>query len=114
MSDENLKPKRIRMIWRTQKIKVDCGVFTMRHMETYMGEKDGKWNSRFGKENYAQKVTLDFLRCKYAAKLILSETNEVASKILELTKEYNKVEESIRKRERDMAKTMIKQRLESI
>lgn len=72
------------MISRTKKNKVDCGVFTMRHMETYMGEKDGKWNSGFGKEKCAKKVTLNFLRCKQAAKLILFETNEIASKILEL------------------------------
>lgn len=33
----NLIPVVVRMGWQTVENTVDCGIFTMRHMETYMG-----------------------------------------------------------------------------
>lgn len=33
----NLQPRIVRMGWQTLTNGVDCGVFAMRHMETYMG-----------------------------------------------------------------------------
>ncbi|KAL8167300.1 hypothetical protein V2J09_008799 [Rumex salicifolius] len=36
-SVKNLKPDRLSMHWRNSKNKRDCGVYVMRHMESYMG-----------------------------------------------------------------------------
>nr|GLL26448.1 uncharacterized protein LOC109168900 [Ipomoea trifida]GLL46304.1 uncharacterized protein LOC109168900 [Ipomoea trifida] len=33
-----MKPRRLRMSWRDKKNTIDCGVFVMRHMETYVGQ----------------------------------------------------------------------------
>ncbi|KAL8201852.1 hypothetical protein R6Q57_010999 [Mikania cordata] len=35
----NLKPKKLEMPWQTEKNFVDCGIFAMRHMETYMAKE---------------------------------------------------------------------------
>ena len=38
---ENVEPQRLKMNWRTRGNYNDCGVFCMRHMETYMGDSSG-------------------------------------------------------------------------
>ncbi|XP_042063075.1 uncharacterized protein LOC121806959 isoform X2 [Salvia splendens] len=40
----NSKMQRLKMPWRTVDNVEDCGVFLMRHMETYKGEREGCWN----------------------------------------------------------------------
>lgn len=40
----DLNPSVIRMDWQTRDNCVDCGIFVMRHMETYMGRN--KWSRR--------------------------------------------------------------------
>nr|GMC69105.1 zinc finger BED domain-containing protein RICESLEEPER 2-like [Ipomoea batatas] len=41
---ENLKCKRMPRKWSDTKNKVDCGVYLMRHMESYVGESVAKWD----------------------------------------------------------------------
>lgn len=55
---------------------IDCGVFAMRHMETYLG--GGEYDDLCGlrREGNAQKLQLEELRKKYAAKILLSDINE--------------------------------------
>ncbi|KAJ0734537.1 hypothetical protein HanPI659440_Chr11g0421251 [Helianthus annuus] len=43
------------MDWRTENNDIDCGVFTMRHMETYKGEKT-PWVTGFVKENEVNNI----------------------------------------------------------
>lgn len=38
------KIQRLKMSWWTYDKVEDCGVYLMRHMETYKGERDGYWN----------------------------------------------------------------------
>jgi len=45
---KNMKPVRMRMQWRTTDNVTDCGMFCMRHMETYFGQGD-KWDCGFKK-----------------------------------------------------------------
>ena len=45
---KNMKPVRMRMQWRTTDNVTDCGIFCMRHMETYFGQGD-KWDCGFKK-----------------------------------------------------------------
>ncbi|KAJ0678365.1 putative papain-like cysteine peptidase superfamily [Helianthus annuus] len=44
---EPVIPKRLEIEWATIGNSVDCGVFAMRHMETWFGETDLKWDSGF-------------------------------------------------------------------
>ncbi|KAI3793946.1 hypothetical protein L1987_36569 [Smallanthus sonchifolius] len=39
--------KRFEMPWRTTVNNKDCGIFMMRHMETYMGEEEKAWHCGF-------------------------------------------------------------------
>ena len=61
---------------RTRNNFVDCGVFVMRHMETYKGECYG---DRCGlcKEGKQQIKELRDLRIKYAAKILLADCNKL-------------------------------------
>lgn len=55
---------------------IDCGVFAMRHMETYLfgGEYDDLCGLR--REGKEQQQQLDGLRKKYAAKMLLNDLNK--------------------------------------
>ncbi|KAJ0520236.1 hypothetical protein HanIR_Chr10g0457161 [Helianthus annuus] len=62
--------------------KIDCGIFVMRHMETYKGTTVKNWESGLLKEctnageiSYKQHKELDELRHKYVAKMVLSVVN---------------------------------------
>ncbi|KAF5803018.1 hypothetical protein HanXRQr2_Chr06g0266401 [Helianthus annuus] len=80
------------MEWRTENNGVDCGVFTMRHMETYKGEKT-PWVTGFVKENEVnnrQNSQLHLPRHIYLSKIILSEHNVERQKIIELTNAFDK------------------------
>ncbi|KAL8200946.1 hypothetical protein R6Q57_012285 [Mikania cordata] len=72
------KIHRLAMPWRTEFNKVDCGVFLMRHMETYKGCLLN-WECGLCGENEAnnlQKLQLNDLRKKYVTKIILHDLNK--------------------------------------
>ncbi|KAL8199570.1 hypothetical protein R6Q57_013138 [Mikania cordata] len=72
------KIHRLAMPWRTEFNKVDCGVFLMRHMETYKGCLLN-WECGLCGENEAdnlQKLQLNDLWKKYVTKIILHDLNE--------------------------------------
>ncbi|KAK1385154.1 hypothetical protein POM88_022889 [Heracleum sosnowskyi] len=68
---------RLEMKWRTEKNKTDCGVFAIRHMETYKGNGLRNWDSKFVPENekQTQKRQLKKARQLYAFKIISSHLN---------------------------------------
>ena len=47
---KQLKPTNPALKWQTLRNYEDCGIFLMRHMETYMGEQN-TWNTGFKAEN---------------------------------------------------------------
>nr|GEW38947.1 hypothetical protein [Tanacetum cinerariifolium] len=47
---EKAKIKRMKMSWRTTRNSTDCGVFTMLHMESYIGA-EGEWKCGLAKES---------------------------------------------------------------
>ncbi|GKB24045.1 hypothetical protein Tco_0863446 [Tanacetum coccineum] len=57
------EPKLVEFPWKTKYNSHDCGVFVMRHMETYLGK--GNFLQEFKKEGPGQKVQLNMLRAKY-------------------------------------------------
>ena len=44
-------PQRLKMKWQTKENGTDCGVFAMRHMETYFGGGVRNWESKFFPES---------------------------------------------------------------
>lgn len=42
---EKLDPVMVEMSWKTNNNFDDCGVFVMRHMETYMGQPWTTWHT---------------------------------------------------------------------
>jgi len=71
-------PIRLEMLCRTTTNKVDCGIFLMRHMETYHGVYVG-WECGLCSENDIennQQRQLDKLRRKYATKIALHYLND--------------------------------------
>nr|GMD66265.1 hypothetical protein DM860_003580 [Ipomoea batatas] len=69
-----VKPTRIKMSWRDNENKEDCGVYVMRHMETFMGSLAKEWDCGLVKGNRSQ---LDRLRVKYASAILSAEINEL-------------------------------------
>ncbi|GJW02361.1 ulp1 protease family, C-terminal catalytic domain-containing protein, partial [Tanacetum coccineum] len=69
----------LRLGCMTKKNFIDCGIFAVCHMETYMG--GGEYDDLCGlrRECKAQKLQLDELRMKYAAKILLWEINQKKS-----------------------------------
>nr|GEW36999.1 ulp1 protease family, C-terminal catalytic domain-containing protein [Tanacetum cinerariifolium] len=61
--------------WQTDKRSKDCGIFLMRHRESYMGNEIGKWKCGLDDEGKKQNTQLGHLRNKYAAKILLSDCN---------------------------------------
>lgn len=68
----NMPIQRMKLPWRDVDNKVDCGVYAMRHMETYMGQRLKEW--KIGLDVNAGK-TLQELRVKYCKVLLTSAAN---------------------------------------
>nr|GMD03338.1 uncharacterized protein LOC109168900 [Ipomoea batatas] len=67
-----VEPKIMQMSWRDVNNKIDCGVYLMRHMETYTGQAVSAWVCGLVKGEYS---TLQKLRMKYMKELVLSDYN---------------------------------------
>ena len=94
---------------RTTNNFVDCGVFTMRHMETYKG--NGADLCCLSIEGKKQLKELKGLRIKYAVKILLSECNLVKSNIDREVHRFRNVPEEEKKRLRKDAFEKIKLRV---
>ncbi|XP_020255358.1 uncharacterized protein LOC109832389 [Asparagus officinalis] len=77
-----LTPDRLEMEWRTAENKFDCGIFVMRHMETYMGGGTANWNSGFHREGERLKNQLHRLRSIYCCQILTEPTNELAKEVI--------------------------------
>ncbi|KAJ0766760.1 hypothetical protein HanLR1_Chr03g0081251 [Helianthus annuus] len=98
-------PIRLEMPWRTTRNVIDCGVFLMRHMETYKETSLKKWECGLSKEcnnageiSYKQRKELDELRYKYVSKIILSDVNQVRLFVEADVARYKRLTEDQRKR----------------
>ncbi|KAL4566970.1 hypothetical protein LXL04_022540 [Taraxacum kok-saghyz] len=87
---ENVEPQRLKMNWRTRGNSNDCGVFCMRHMETYMGDSSSNWTCGLHKESMTQQQEIDYLRLKYLTKILLSDINQLRKKIIAQTEKFAK------------------------
>lgn len=78
--------ERLKMPWRNATNHVDCGVYTMRHLETYMGQKVKDWDC--GLASRTAKNTLKLLRVKYCSKLIACTSNDNSSFFCKQAEKY--------------------------
>ncbi|GKD53010.1 ulp1 protease family, C-terminal catalytic domain-containing protein, partial [Tanacetum coccineum] len=83
------EPKLVEFSWKTAYNSHDCGVFVMRHMETYLGK--GKFLQEFKKEGPGQKVQLNMLCAKYMVKILLMSFNEKKKSLLKQAQAYIKM-----------------------
>ncbi|MFS7914440.1 putative papain-like cysteine peptidase superfamily [Helianthus anomalus] len=84
-------PKRLDFEWPTVGNSVDCGVFVMRHMETWFGVTDKKWDSGFPLSHKEKKDFLTCLKKKYMMKLVCSKVNKHHDRIMAEVVEDDKV-----------------------
>lgn len=91
------KPMSGCMEWTTKYNNIDCGVFLMRHMETYKGEDLDKWDIGFEAEyedNDDQQNQLDEMRKKYVTKILTWDLNVVKPSIYEMLASYDRLSDA--------------------
>ncbi|KAJ0440083.1 hypothetical protein HanHA300_Chr16g0632491 [Helianthus annuus] len=115
-----VEPVRLEMPWRTKHNVIDCGVFLMRHMETYKGVAGKGWECGFSNEctdageiTYKQHKEIDDLRHKYIAKMLLSDANTYISFVESDVAKYKKLLADKKKRLYAAAFDAIKERLDN-
>ncbi|GJS63140.1 peptidase C48, SUMO/sentrin/Ubl1 [Tanacetum coccineum] len=84
--------KILKLKWKTKTNFRDCGIFTMLHMESYSGQTASTWDCGLVSESKLQCDMLRRLRFKFATKILLHEINVHAPKMLELAKEFDKLD----------------------
>ncbi|KAM0071381.1 hypothetical protein Hdeb2414_s0001g00024481 [Helianthus debilis subsp. tardiflorus] len=81
-------PVRLEIGWATIGNYEDCGIYTMRHMETWIGIIEDRWQVGFPTDMAKAKTKIAQLRKKYAVKLITSEANKHRERILKEAYQY--------------------------
>ncbi|GKG01663.1 hypothetical protein Tco_0306368 [Tanacetum coccineum] len=87
-----LIPKIPKLKWRTKGNYQDCGIFTMLHMESYNARPVANWDCGLVAESGLQLDMPRRLRFKFATKILLHEINVHAQKMLDLAKEFDKLQ----------------------
>ncbi|PWA51856.1 hypothetical protein CTI12_AA460020 [Artemisia annua] len=86
-----VKPRIASLKWKTKNNYIDCGVFTMLHMDNYTSEALGKWDCGLVAESKEQSDQLRVLRFKFATKILLDKVNVHAGRMYELALEFDKL-----------------------
>nr|GMD12612.1 uncharacterized protein LOC109158392 [Ipomoea batatas] len=87
---DELTEEVVDMSWKESENYIDCGLFVMRHMETYKGTLK-KWNPGFRKKASLNEDFLIGLRARYAATIIRWRANTLKNIVIKKTKLlYNK------------------------
>nr|GMC91133.1 uncharacterized protein LOC109158392 [Ipomoea batatas] len=87
---DELTEEVVDMSWKESENYIDCGLFVMRHMETYKGTLK-KWNPGFKKKARLNEEFLIGLRARYAATIIRWRANILKNIVIKKTKLlYNK------------------------
>ncbi|GKA49052.1 hypothetical protein Tco_0742010 [Tanacetum coccineum] len=96
---------------RTTNNSIDCGVFAMRHMETYRGKGDHGDLCCLKKEGPEQLRQINELQYKYATKILLADCNKAKSKFEQETHAFKTLPVEEKKRLKAEACKKIKQRV---
>nr|GMD40552.1 uncharacterized protein LOC109158392 [Ipomoea batatas] len=87
---DELTEEVVDMSWKESENYIDCGLFVMRHMETYKGTLK-KWNPGLKKKAKLNEEFLIGLRARYAATIIRWSANILKNIVIKKTKLlYNK------------------------
>ncbi|KAG6405560.1 hypothetical protein SASPL_133150 [Salvia splendens] len=78
----NVEPTVLPIEWTTATNKVDSGVYLMRHMETFMGQKVNEWKCGLTPRSA---LSLQYLRAKMSKELLFGNSNAVMYKIRHLS-----------------------------
>nr|GEZ37497.1 ulp1 protease family, C-terminal catalytic domain-containing protein [Tanacetum cinerariifolium] len=85
ISVAKLKHRIPKLKWSTTKNHLDCGVFTMIHLEHNFSKPVGQWDLGLCEESNEQVSMLRRMRFKIATKILLHEFNVHAEKMFHLT-----------------------------
>ncbi|GKC47693.1 ulp1 protease family, C-terminal catalytic domain-containing protein, partial [Tanacetum coccineum] len=77
--------------WRTTMNQTDCGIFLMRVMETYFGQKLDQLNTSFKIDAQEQKKQINILRQRYAAEILLSDINVMRDVVTKEADEFQRL-----------------------
>lgn len=77
--------------WQTDLNDIDCGVFVLRHMDTFKGGVISKYDPGFLKESKEQKRQLIKLRKKYATKILMCDVNQNQAAVLQEANAFAKL-----------------------
>ncbi|GKD21087.1 hypothetical protein Tco_1222790, partial [Tanacetum coccineum] len=86
-----LKARIPKLKWKTKANVKDCGIFTMLHMKSYIGQTVKTWDCGLVAESKQQCDMLRQLRFKFATKILLHEINVHAQKMIRYAKEFDKI-----------------------
>nr|GMD83870.1 uncharacterized protein LOC109158392 [Ipomoea batatas] len=82
---DELTEEVVDMSWKESENYIDCGLFVMKHMETYKGTLK-KWNPGFRKKASLNEDFLIGLRARYAATIIRWRANTLKNIVIKKTK----------------------------
>ncbi|GJX94285.1 hypothetical protein Tco_0348871 [Tanacetum coccineum] len=82
INDDSCMPCKLEMAWRTTNNDKYCGVFLMRHMETYEGTSLASWNTGLKPEGDGKNAQLDDIWKKYVTRLLVWKNNMLQVKVL--------------------------------
>lgn len=60
---KRMEPQRLKMRWQTKNNSIDCGIYAMRHMETYFGGGSRTWDSKIQVESVCSFNLLIMFMC---------------------------------------------------
>lgn len=78
--------------WQVQKKSPDCGVYLMRHMESYMGDAEIRWESGLLGKQPHDKNAIDRLRYKYMYGMLTSDLNMQKDKVMLESEAYDNLD----------------------
>ncbi|KAJ0476983.1 putative papain-like cysteine peptidase superfamily [Helianthus annuus] len=114
----NTQPVRLELPWQTLYNGIDCGIFLMRHMESYNGTHDAQWMCCLSNERDVNNVVLpdqareiEDLRKKYLSKMLLSDVNTERGVVEKEVHDYALLDEDDRLRMAENAFDRINGRL---
>ncbi|PWA71205.1 hypothetical protein CTI12_AA282960 [Artemisia annua] len=82
--------------WKTNNNHVDCRVFAMIHMESYVGETVKNWDVGLCQESDKHVSLLRRMRFKIATKILLHELNLHSQKMYDLAFKFQEIDEQTR------------------
>ncbi|KAI3827917.1 hypothetical protein L1987_02006 [Smallanthus sonchifolius] len=89
---------------------LDCGVFVMRHMETYKCTSIKEWKWGLDKECEWQKTQLNDMRLKYLAKILLYDINKHKQAVESEVRDYVQLEDGLKNKMKSTVYERIKAR----